>query len=101
MFIYSVDNALCQVADPEFMGYCFLNNVDFGNKVLEKVDPKESVGVLALKNSKNAVIEYSELSDELAEKRNDDGSLAFRCANIAIHCLSVAFLEHAIKEDIP
>lgn len=60
-----------------------------------------SVGVLALKDGKPAVIEYSELSDSRAKQRNDDGSLAFRCANIAIHCLSVAFLEHAISTDIP
>ena len=78
-----------------------MNNIDFGNKVLEKTDPAESVGVLAMKDKKAAVVEYSELPKQLAEARNPDGSLVYRAANIAIHCLSLSFVETAIALDIP
>eukprot|EP00474_Spongospora_subterranea_P003045 CRZ03503.1 hypothetical protein [Spongospora subterranea] len=101
VFIYSVDNVLVQVADPEFIGYCALNNVDFGNKVLEKVDPSESVGVLAMKDGKAAVVEYSEMPGALAQAKNPDGSLVYRAANIAIHCVSVPFIDSAIATSIP
>lgn len=101
VFIYSVDNVLVQVCDPEFVGYCAESNVDFGNKVLEKRDPTESVGVLAMKGGKPAVVEYSELPKTLAQEKNPDGSLTYRAANIAIHCLTVPFIESAIRNDIP
>jgi UDP-N-acetylglucosamine/UDP-N-acetylgalactosamine diphosphorylase len=39
------------------------------------------------------VIEYSDLSTELAEAREPDGALRLRAGSIAIHCFDRAFLE--------
>jgi UDP-N-acetylglucosamine/UDP-N-acetylgalactosamine diphosphorylase len=39
------------------------------------------------------VIEYSDLSDELATARNEDGTLLFSAGSIAIHILSRKFVE--------
>jgi glyceraldehyde 3-phosphate dehydrogenase len=52
-----------------------MNKIDFGNKVLEKRDPHEAVGVLARKNGKPCVVEYSELSKEMAERKAENGKL--------------------------
>jgi UDP-N-acetylglucosamine/UDP-N-acetylgalactosamine diphosphorylase len=51
------------------------------------------VGNFCLVDGKVTVIEYSDLDDSLAERRNPDGSLVFRLGSIAIHIISADFIE--------
>ncbi|KAI8646632.1 nucleotide-diphospho-sugar transferase [Parasitella parasitica] len=90
---YCVDNCLARVADPVFIGYSISKKTDCGVKVVRKAAPEEPVGVVCLRNGKYGVVEYSEISKELSEQLQDDGSLAFRAANIANHFFSTEFLE--------
>jgi len=91
VYVYCVDNILAKVADPEFIGFCISRNADCGNKVVKRVEG-ESVGVTCLLNGKPGVIEYSELSSEIREKRTASGELVFGAANICIHYFKVDFL---------
>lgn len=43
------------------------------------------------------VVEYSEISEEVQKKRDPDGKLMFREANIANHFFTVDFLEKIVK----
>lgn len=90
---YCVDNSLARVADPVFIGYCASRNTDCGIKVVPKAMPEEPVGVVARRDGKYGVVEYSEISTELANQRLDNGKLAFGDANIANHFFSTEFLE--------
>jgi UDP-N-acetylglucosamine/UDP-N-acetylgalactosamine diphosphorylase len=90
---YCVDNCLVRVADPVFVGCCIARSSPVGAKVVRKVLPTESVGVLAKRGDAFAVVEYSELSKDKAESRTLDGQLAFRAANIANHFYTTQFLE--------
>jgi UDP-N-acetylglucosamine/UDP-N-acetylgalactosamine diphosphorylase len=49
------------------------------------------------------VIEYSDLPDDVAEKRSADGSLLFWAGSIAVHMFSVQFLERmlSLKDALP
>lgn len=92
---YCVDNCLVRVADPYFIGYCVERNADVGALVVRKTEPAESVGVLALRDGKFNILEYSELPKALAEQRDerDPSQLAFRAANIANHFYTLDFLD--------
>lgn len=90
---YCVDNSLARVADPVFIGYCASRQTDCGIKVVPKAKPEEPVGVVARRDGKYGVVEYSEISQELANLRLENGKLAFGDANIANHFFSTEFLE--------
>ncbi|MHC4479174.1 MAG: UTP--glucose-1-phosphate uridylyltransferase [Planctomycetota bacterium] len=90
---FQVDNPLVKVFDPLFIGLHALDKAEMSSKALEKSGPKEKVGNFCLVNGKVTVIEYSDLPDELAEKRNADGSLVFGLGSIAIHIINRSFVE--------
>uniref|UniRef100_A0A1I8ADG7 UDP-N-acetylglucosamine diphosphorylase n=1 Tax=Steinernema glaseri TaxID=37863 RepID=A0A1I8ADG7_9BILA len=98
--VYCVDNILCRVADPHFTGMAVRKNLDCAAKVVEKKEPQEAVGVICqlAKSDAYTVIEYSELSKEMAEKREEE-KLAFRAGNIANHLFHIDLLEKAANEN--
>ncbi|KAH0591088.1 hypothetical protein H2248_001194 [Termitomyces sp. 'cryptogamus'] len=92
---YCVDNCLVRVADPVFLGYSIQKQVDCGTKVVPKAYPAESVGVVAYRDSKFSVVEYSEITKEQAERRDPEtGELSFRAGNIVNHFYTTAFLNN-------
>lgn len=90
---WQVDNPLVRLFDPLFVGLHALDEAQMSSKAVIKNDPKEKVGNFCLIGGKMTVIEYSDLPDTLAEKRNSDGSLAFRLGSIAIHIINRTFVE--------
>lgn len=96
---YCVDNCLVRVADPVFLGYCIARGADCGAKVVKKTVPSESVGVVAQRAGKYAVVEYSEISQDMSERRDANGDLAFRAANIANHFYPRKFLDEVAHFD--
>ena len=91
---YCVDNCLVRVADPTFIGFSAEKDVEIATKVVRKRNAAESVGLIMQKNGKPAVVEYSEIDNELAEAKDakDSDLLKFRAANIVNHYYSTAYL---------
>ena len=48
-----------------------------GSKVVRKTDAHEKVGAMCLEDGKPSIIEYYELTPEMAEARNEAGSLLY------------------------
>ncbi|MCD6393922.1 MAG: UDPGP type 1 family protein [Planctomycetes bacterium] len=90
---WQVDNPLINIFDPLFIGLHALDGAEMSSKALVKAHPMEKVGNFCLVDGKVAVIEYSDLPDEQAHRRNPDGSLVFELGSIAIHVISTAFIE--------
>jgi len=94
--LYCVDNILVKVGDPLFMGYCLSKGAECANKVVRKGFPTESVGITCKVDGHYQVVEYSEITQKSAEKRNRDGSLVYGAANICIHFFTFDFIERVV-----
>lgn len=93
LFYFQVDNPLARVLDPVFIGHHVMGRSQMSTKVVAKTEPSEKVGLVGRVDGRTAVIEYSDLDDELTSRRDPDGKLTFRAGNIAIHMLTRDFVE--------
>ena len=101
VFINGVDNVLVKPVDPLLMGMSIHNKVLGAVKSIEKTDPKEKVGVFCRKNKKVGVVEYTEISDEMAHLRDDYGSLVYGDANAIFHLYNIKGLEKVSELSLP
>ncbi|MBR3697885.1 MAG: UTP--glucose-1-phosphate uridylyltransferase [Clostridia bacterium] len=101
VFINGVDNVLVKPVDPLLIGMSIHNKVLGAVKSIEKTDPKEKVGVFCRKNKKVGVVEYTEISDEMAHLRDDYGSLVYGDANAIFHLYNIKGLEKVSSISLP
>ena len=101
VFINGVDNVLVKPVDPLLIGMSIHNKVLGAVKSIEKTDPKEKVGVFCRKNKKVGVVEYTEISDEMAHLRDDYGSLVYGDANAIFHLYNIKGLEKVSEISLP
>ena len=98
---FQVDNPLVRPFDPLFLGLHELTASDMSSRALIKRDAKEKLGHFCNLNGKTIIIEYSDMPEELVQKRDADGQLSFRAGSPAIHLLRRTFVEeitaHALK----
>jgi UDP-N-acetylglucosamine/UDP-N-acetylgalactosamine diphosphorylase len=93
IFYFQIDNALTRICDPVFIGYHLLHKADMSNKIVQKKYPEENLGIICRINGKLGVVEYSDLSREQMYAQIADGTLKYSAGSIAIHMISVAFIE--------
>jgi len=98
LFYFQVDNPLVDIVGPEFTGYHLLAGSELSSQVVAKRDPLERVGVVVRLGDRLMVIEYSDLPDAAARRRNADGSLALWAGSIAVHVIDAALLRRAACE---
>jgi len=93
---FQVDNPTVQVLDPLFLGLHVdteAGSAEMSSKMVRKSGPGEKVGVFCEVDGRTCVIEYSDLPSELAEAVDERGELRFLAGSIAIHALSVDFVD--------
>ncbi len=99
--IYAVDNVLQRIVDPVFVGATIASKVNCGAKVICKTNPYEKVGVLCLDGTQPDIIEYYELTDEMANQKDADGNLAYCYGVIMNYLFNLAKLEEIVDKKIP
>ncbi|MGA2796973.1 MAG: UDPGP type 1 family protein [Thermoguttaceae bacterium] len=92
LFYFQVDNPLIDICGPEYIGYHILANSELTSQVIAKRDPMDKVGNVVQVDGRSHVIEYSDLPDDVARRRNADGSLSIWAGSIAVHVLDTAML---------
>jgi len=95
---FQVDNPLINIFDPLFTGLHALDESQMSSKAVRKTGPEEKVGNFCMIDGRINVIEYSDLSDELAHAKKPDGSLMFELGSIAIHMISTDFVKRLNSE---
>ncbi|MBQ9727988.1 MAG: UTP--glucose-1-phosphate uridylyltransferase [Clostridia bacterium] len=99
--IYAVDNVLQRIADPVFVGATIESGVNCGAKVICKTEPKEKVGVICMDGNQPDIIEYYELTDEMANQKDEDGNLAYCYGAIMNYLFRLEKLEEIVNKKIP
>ena len=90
---FQVDNPLAPMADPLFIGLHDLEKSEMSAIVLIKTGPMEKLGNFCVSGGRTQIIEYSDLPEDLANRRKADGSLFFAAGSPAIHMISRKFVE--------
>lgn len=98
---FAVDNVLQRIADPVFVGACIAEGVNCGAKVVCKAEPHEKVGVLCLEDGKPNIIEYYELTEEMANARDEKGDLQYIYGVILNYLFRLEKLDEVADAKIP
>lgn len=101
VFIGGVDNCLVRMVDAVLMGIAIDKEVTVACKSVVKANPYEKVGVFCKKNGKPNVIEYSEITDEMAEAKDEDGELLYGESHILCNLFSVDAIERMGAKPLP
>ena len=96
--VTNVDNILSSLVDYDFIGNAIDNEITA--KTVEKLDPSEKVGLYVEKDGKMSVIEYTEITEELSNKRDECG-LYLKASNIMNQILSWEFIKKSSNYEIP
>ena len=99
--IYAVDNVLQRIADPVFVGATIVSGVNCGAKAICKTEPYEKVGVLCKDGDQPDIIEYYELTDEMANMRDENGNLVYCYGVIMNYLFRLSRLEEIVDKKIP
>ena len=99
--VFAVDNVLQRIADPCFIGATISRNCAVGAKVVKKNAPDERVGVICLEDGRPSIVEYYELTDEMAEARDEHGDPAYYFGVILNYLFKVEELERIWQKKLP
>ena len=99
--VFAVDNVLQKSADPAFIGAVICSECESGGKVVSKVSPDEKVGVLCLEDERPSIVEYYEMTDEMINRREADGSLSYRYGVILNYLFRTDRLEKIMNNEMP
>ncbi len=89
---FQVDNPLVDLADGVFLGRHVGQKCEVSAKVIPKEKPSDKLGNFVLIDGRCSIIEYSDLPEALANKKDQQGRLWFWAGSPAIHLFDVAFL---------
>ena len=99
--VFAVDNVLQRIADPCFIGAVIDSGKVSGAKVVAKAAPEEKVGVLCLEDGKPSIVEYYEMTDEMLNSREADGTLSYNYGVILNYLFRVDKLNKTLSVKLP
>ena len=101
VFIGGVDNCLVRMVDPVLMGLAIYKNSTGAGKSVVKANPYEKVGAFCKKNGRPNVIEYSEITDEMAEAKDAAGELLYGESHILCNLFRIDAIERMGSNPLP
>ena len=101
VFIGGVDNVLVNMVDPVLLGLATDKKMLAAGKSVVKANPQEKVGVFCKRNGKPSVVEYSEISPEMAEATDKNGELIYGESHILCNLFNIEAIEKISKNTLP
>lgn len=101
VFVTPIDNPMIEIVDSIFMGVAEKEKFDAIGKAVVKNDPNQKSGVFCIENNKVNVLEYTEISPELASKIDENGKLFLPNAHINCNMFNIKTIRKIINIDIP
>ncbi len=101
IFVGGIDNVLVKLCDPLFVGFLAKNGYRLGGKSLIKRDAKEKAGVFCKRDGRPYVVEYTEISDEMAELRDAQGTFVYGDAHILCNMFHIDALAAMGDQGLP
>ncbi len=101
VFIGGVDNILAKMVDSVFIGLAIKKNVLAAGKSVVKAGPKEKVGVFCKRNEKPSVIEYTEITEEMSEAKNENGDLLYGESHILCNLFNINAIIDVSERKLP
>lgn len=99
--VFSVDNVLQRIADPVFVGATIESGCVSGAKVVRKAAPDERVGVLCLEDGRPSIVEYYEMTEEMANLRKPNGDLVYNFGVTLNYLFRIADLTKTLDKHMP
>lgn len=99
--IVSIDNVLQKIVDPVFIGATLDSKVNLGAKVIKKNSANEKVGVVCKINNKPYVVEYYEMDEETANRKDKEGNYEFGYGVILNYLYNVKKLNSIDYSEMP
>ena len=101
VFIGGVDNCLAKMTYEVFLGLAIDKEVCSASKSVVKVSPQEKVGVFCKKNGKPGIIEYIDITKDMAEAVDENGEFLYGESNIIAHLFTLDVIEKMGKAVLP
>lgn len=101
IFISGVDNVLAGLVDPIAVGLSIANGTLATGKSVVKRSPDENVGVFCKKAGKPSVIEYTEITEEMANARDEKGELLYGESHILLNLFNIKALQNIAHNKLP
>ena len=101
IFIGGVDNCLVKMVDPVLMGIAIQKHVTAAGKSVVKANPGEKVGVFCKKNGRPSVVEYTEISKDMAEATDERGELIYGESHILCNLFNIDAVERMGRTPLP
>ena len=101
VFIGGVDNCLVKMVDPILMGIAIDEKVTAAGKSVVKANPYEKVGAFCKKNGRPSVVEYSEITEDMAKATDENGNLLYGESHILCNLFNIVAIERMGNTPLP
>ena len=101
IFVGPIDNPLEKMVDEILIGMSKEKGYLEAGKSLVKANPEEKVGVFCKKNGKPSVVEYTEITKEMANERDENRNLKYGESHINCNMFNIRGLEIIGNKKLP
>ncbi len=84
-----IDNILLKPVDPFFLGITIYNNLSVASKTIFKDDPTSKIAVFCKEYEKPTILNYSDITPEISEMKDENNRYLYRDINILSHLMSL------------